>query len=31
MAIENYTKALEMAPEAQKGRIEGVLVGLKDR
>jgi cytochrome c-type biogenesis protein CcmH/NrfG len=28
MAITNYSKALEMAPETQKGRIESVLVGL---
>lgn len=29
LAIENYRKALEMAPEAQHGRIEGVLAGLE--
>lgn len=28
-AIANYSKALAMAPDAQKGRIEGVLVGLR--
>ena len=29
-AIANYSKALEMAPEAQHGRIQGVLTGLRD-
>jgi len=28
-AIKNYEKALSMAPEAQKPRIEGILTGLK--
>ncbi len=28
-AIANYRKALEMAPEAQHARIEGVLIGLE--
>jgi predicted Zn-dependent protease len=28
-AIENYSKALAMAPEAQKARIEGILTGLR--
>ena len=27
-AVEQYTKALEMAPEAQHGRIRGILAGL---
>ena len=31
MAITNYAKALEMAPEAQQGRIKGVLEGLRDK
>lgn len=30
LAIENYEKALEMAPEAQHARIEGVLAGLEN-
>lgn len=30
-AIGNYEKALSMAPDAQKDRIEGVLSGLKGR
>ncbi|MCP4202421.1 MAG: DUF2911 domain-containing protein [bacterium] len=29
LAIESYSKALEMAPENQKARIEGVLAGLR--
>ena len=28
-AIANYEKALSLAPEAQKGRIEGLLAGLR--
>jgi Flp pilus assembly protein TadD len=30
-AVENYRKALSMAPEAQKSRIEGILKGLEGR
>lgn len=29
-AIANYSKALEMAPDAQKPRIEGILAGLRE-
>ena len=28
-AIDNYSKALSMAPENQQGRIQAVLDGLK--
>jgi tetratricopeptide (TPR) repeat protein len=29
LAVENYRKALAMAPDAQKARIEGLLAGLE--
>jgi tetratricopeptide (TPR) repeat protein len=30
LATENYSKALSMAPDDQRERIEGILAGLKD-